>query len=119
MKRKDILSILVPLFIFVIVWIGFSILHNIATSTISETISMQILPIVPNFDTKIISDLKKRPNVATIYPTTIPVQNIVIPTATPSAATPSPTLTPTVTIQPTPTSSPSAETATAGGSLSQ
>jgi hypothetical protein len=115
MKRKDILSILVPLFIFVLAWIGFSILHNVATSTISQTLSTQILPIAPNFDTNTIDKLKQRQNIATVYQTTVPVQNIIIPTATASAVTPTPT--PTITAQPVSTSS--AEQATSGGSLSQ
>jgi hypothetical protein len=114
MKKNDILMILIPSFIFVFAWIGFSLLHNIATSTISETLGMQIAPISPGFDTNTIASLKNRKNVVPIYQITVPIQNIVIP-ASPSAATPTPT--PTIIVQP--VSSSSAQQATAGGSLAQ
>ncbi len=114
MKKNDILMILIPSFIFVLAWIGFSLLHNIATSTISETLDMQISPISPGFDTDTIASLKKRKNVVPIYTITVPIQNIVIP-ASPSAATPTPT--PIIIVQP--VSSSSAQQATTGGSLAQ
>ena len=67
MKRKDILIILIPTFIFVILWIVFSIHHAITTPTISEPINMQISTISPNFDTKTIDLLKKRVIVTPVY----------------------------------------------------
>jgi hypothetical protein len=114
MKRNDILMILIPSFIFALAWIGFSLIHNITVSTISETLDTQIAPISPNFDTNTVDSLKLRKNVAPIYQLTVPIQNIVIP-ATPSAAIPTPT--PTIIVQP--VSSSSAQQATAGGSLAQ
>jgi hypothetical protein len=115
MKRKDILSILIPSFIFVIVWIILSIHHNIATSTISEAINMQTTPISASFDTSVIADLKQRQNIPATYENNIPIQNIVIP------STPSATITPipTPTIEAGKISSASANAATSGGSLSQ
>src|ERR1035437_5922057 len=101
MKRNDILIILIPSFVFVLAWIGFSLLHNIATSTISETLNTQIAPISPNFDTDIIASLKQRKNVAPIYQLTVPIQNIVIP-VTPSTT---PTPTPIIIVQPVSSSS--------------
>lgn len=114
MKKNDVLMILIPSLIFVLAWIGFSLIHNIATSTISETLNTQITAISPSFNTAIIDNLKQRKNVVPIYQITVPVQNIVIP-ATPSAAIPTPT--PIVNIPP--VSSSSAQQATAGGSLAQ
>lgn len=113
MKKNDILVILIPSFIFALAWIGFSILHSIATSTISETLNTQIAPISPSFDTNTIAALKKRTNVVPIYQITVPIQNIVIP-ATSSAAIPTPTP---IIVQP--VSSSSAQQATTGGSLAQ
>jgi len=60
MKQKDILIIIILLFIFTLVWIGGSIYHNAVNSTISETTSKDIFPIEPVFDTKTIDKLKKR-----------------------------------------------------------
>ncbi|MGA2911036.1 MAG: hypothetical protein ABSE17_00145 [Candidatus Levyibacteriota bacterium] len=85
MKRNDILLILVPLFIFAILWIGFSIYHNIITSTISVPLSVQIEPITPNFDTGVIDSLKNREKVSPIYELSVPVQNVTVP-ASPSAS---------------------------------
>ena len=67
MKRKDLLIILIPSFIFVILWIVFSIHHAINTPTITDSENMQIIPISPNFDTKAIEFLKKREIVTPIY----------------------------------------------------
>ena len=79
MKRKDILIILVLLFVFVVVWIGGNIYHNIATSTISKTTNQDISPITPAFDMKTVSKLKLRqkinPNfeLGNIAPTPTPI----------------------------------------------
>lgn len=113
MKKNDILMILIPTFIFAFAWIGFSLLHNVATSTISEALDTQIAPIAPDFDTNTITELKKRTNVTPAYQITVPIQNIVIPIASSAAA---PTPTPTI-IQPVSTNS--AEQTVSGGSLAQ
>ncbi len=60
MKQKDILIIIILLFIFVLVWIGGSIYHSGVNSTISENMSQDIAPIAPTFDTKAIDKLKSR-----------------------------------------------------------
>jgi hypothetical protein len=93
MKRKDILLILIPSFIFVLAWIGFSIYHNIVTSTISEPLSVQITPITPNFDTSVIDNLKNREKVSPIYQLSVPVEKPV--TSASSSATNQIIITPT------------------------
>ncbi|OGH24137.1 MAG: hypothetical protein A3B47_04690 [Candidatus Levybacteria bacterium RIFCSPLOWO2_01_FULL_39_24] len=60
MKQKDILIILILLFIFVLAWIGGNIYHSGVSSTISETTAKDIAPITPTFDTKTIDKLKSR-----------------------------------------------------------
>lgn len=60
MKRKDILIILVLLFVFVVAWIGGDIYHSIATSTISKTTNQDISPITPSFDMKTVNKLRQR-----------------------------------------------------------
>jgi hypothetical protein len=60
MKRKDVLIILVLLFIFVVAWIGGNIYHSIATSTISDTEDRDISPIEPSFDIKTVGKLRLR-----------------------------------------------------------
>lgn len=97
MKKNDILLILVPTFLFVVAWIGFSIYDNIVTSTISGSLNMQIIPINPNFDTATINNLKKRNNVTPLYQLGIPVENQAVQT------TPTPTASPTATLIVTPT----------------
>jgi hypothetical protein len=60
MKQKDILIIVISFFIFSLVWIASSIYHSAVSSTISETINKDIVPIAPNFDTGAIDKLKER-----------------------------------------------------------
>lgn len=80
MKQKDILIILVLLFIFVVAWIGGSIYHSIASSTISEATNEDISPIMPTFDTKTVNNLKERQKINPSFemqgiiptPTTLP-----------------------------------------------
>lgn len=60
MKRKDILIILILLFIFVTAWVGSNIYHSIVSSTLSETVNQDISPISPTFDVKTINKLKER-----------------------------------------------------------
>lgn len=60
MKQKDILIILILLFIFVVTWIGGNIYHSIASSTISETETRDISPISPTFDSQTVNKLKQR-----------------------------------------------------------
>jgi hypothetical protein len=85
MKKNDILIILIPLSVFVLAWIGFSIYHNIVTSTISEPLSIQIAPIVPTFDTNTIGKLKTRNTVSPIYELSTTTQDTVAIIASPSA----------------------------------
>jgi len=91
MKKNDILLILIPLSLFVLTWIGFSVYHNIVTSTISQPLSVQIIPIIPTFDTNTINNLKTRENIPPIYELSVPTPTpginapVAIP-ASPSAA---------------------------------
>lgn len=79
MKQKDILIILTLLFVFVVAWIAGNIYHSIANSTISETTSRDISPIIPTFDTQTINKLKQRQKInpsfelGNITPTPTPV----------------------------------------------
>jgi len=109
MKKNDLLILLISIFIFVIVWTGFSIYHNLATSTIPEALNVQIAPITANFDTKTIANLKKRQEITPLYQLNPKTENITTP-ATQSANTVS--LFPLV-------GTSSAQQATSGGVLSQ
>lgn len=60
MKQKDVLIIIILLFIFALAWIGGSIYHSAVSSTISETTNKDISPITPSFDMKTVDKLKER-----------------------------------------------------------
>lgn len=60
MKQKDILTILILLFVFVAAWVGFNIYHNIVSSTIPKTTKQDISAIAPDFDIKTVDKLKQR-----------------------------------------------------------
>lgn len=84
MKRKDILIIIVLLFIFALAWIGGSIYHSAVSSTISETTNKNIAPIDPRFDTKTIDRLRERQRITPVFelgnttptPIAIPTPNL-------------------------------------------
>lgn len=85
MKQKDILLLIISSFSLVVFWIAFNIYHNIVTSTIPESLSIQIFPISPTFDIKTISALKQRTQVAPIYnPLATPSAPIIAPTPPPA-----------------------------------
>lgn len=102
MRKKNLVTLLASIFIFVFIWIGLNIYHNSVSSTITGSVNAQLSPISPSFDTKTIDKLKKRQNVTPIFESSI--------FANPSP--PSPDISQTI-------SSGSAEQATSGGSLSE
>lgn len=85
-KQKDILFLLISSFIVVVAWIGFNLYHITVTSTVSQTIQMQLSPISATFDQATIEQLKTRENIVPVYN----AQTSSAPTATASAATPTP-----------------------------
>lgn len=97
MKQKDILLFIVPTLIIVIAWIIFNLYHTSTTTENDQTTTSTVIAISPNFDTKVIDELKKRENV--VAATEISVSNVVLPISSTSA-----TLTPVAT----PTAPPSA-----------
>lgn len=114
MKRKDVLLILVPTFIFVLLWMTFSIYHSYINSTISEVANIQISPITPDFDSKTIQEINKRDNINPFYA----IQPIISPT--PESNPPSsPSATPAVIATPTPTISGKVIQSSSGGGLTQ
>lgn len=70
MKQKDIILLVVPLFFLVLVWIIFSVYHNRVSSTIPETLNVQITPIEGSFDKRTINELKDRENLLPIFEAT-------------------------------------------------
>jgi len=103
MKNKDIMFLMVSIFIIVVAWTIFNVYHAAATSTVSGSLNMSISQIDPNFDTKTIDNLKKRTIVPPVYAPEAPsvtetpistpavvvsVTPIPMPTATSSTLTP-------------------------------
>jgi hypothetical protein len=109
MKKKDIMLLLISGFIVVVAWIGFSIYHNYATSTISTTVGTQLQPIPGNFDTPTINNIKQRKKV------TIDFSSLQVEESTASSVLP------TIPAATTPTTSPATESATpaTGGATTQ
>lgn len=73
MKKKDLVTLLSSIFIFVFIWIGFNIYHNSVTSTIEPLLNAKLSPIAPTFDTKTIDSLKKRQSVTPAFQLSAPV----------------------------------------------
>ncbi len=110
-KRNEILIILISLFIFSFIWIGFSIYHSSVKSTIPEVVDLQLTQIDPNFDTQTIANLKKRQSVTPIYQLGTQGQNVTIPSS-PSATFP-------ISLTTITGSESSQQSSSQGGSLSQ
>jgi hypothetical protein len=67
MKQKDLFMILIPSFIVIVFWIGLTIYHNSVSSTIPPALNIQIRPINPNFDSKVITELKNRKEITPMF----------------------------------------------------
>lgn len=65
--QKDILFFSISLFAIVVAWVAFSLYHSFVTTTISENLQMQIVPIEPKFDTATIEILKQREKVEPLF----------------------------------------------------
>lgn len=95
MKRKDFLIILIPAFIVTVLWVIFTIYHSLTTSTITDPLTVQIIPISGTFDQKAIENIKNRARIEPLYD----LQAIPQISPTPSLS---------VSLSPTPKASPSA-----------
>lgn len=119
MKQKDILFILLSSTFVVALWIVFSVLHGILSSTITGETSQDISQISGSFDTKTLQALKNRENVnpqtavalsptpsptPTVPPITpvSPLQSLSVPVGSQTTPTTSPTpiTTPVATVAP-------------------
>ena len=69
MKQRDVLFLVISTFVLIVAWIGFSIYHNLVSSTITKPVAEKIVPINPTFDTKTINTLKERKNIEPIFQT--------------------------------------------------
>jgi len=94
--KRDLIILLVTSFIVIVCWIGFNIYSKAVTSTIDQTLTKQILPIDPAFDTATIQSLIERQQVQPLY--LLEIQSLT-PTPTPEELleelpeeTPTPTL---------------------------
>lgn len=67
MKQKDIALLLLYTSIITIAWIAFNIYNNAVTSTITQEQRIQITPIDPTFNEKIIDKLRIRENITPSY----------------------------------------------------
>lgn len=107
MREKDLFYLVLSSFILTALWVGSNIYHAFATSTISDVLQVQIAPISPNFDPRIIQNLKKRERITPIF--TFSGQGVA------PSISPSPTGKPTPTRTPTPVQS--GQSASGSGSI--
>ncbi|HWY79981.1 MAG TPA: hypothetical protein VNW29_06525 [Candidatus Sulfotelmatobacter sp.] len=98
-KQKDILFILISSFVVVFAWIVFNIIHILSNSTVSPDVQAQLMPIPPNFDSRVMQQLKSRENINPLFEnqastsattiTTTPTPNFLTPLGA-GVITPSP-----------------------------
>lgn len=88
MKKREVLFILISILILVVTWVAFNIYHSSVTSTIPDSLSIQIEPIDATFDEKTIDALKKRDTVQGLYTIIASSSASVTPTTTPVLSPP-------------------------------
>jgi len=84
MKQRQISILLIPVFILTVFWVAFNVYHNYVSSTITDPLTHQIIPIQGKFDSQTISEVKNRKRVSpedgilgnTVSPTPDPVEDI-------------------------------------------
>jgi len=89
--QQEFFIITLSFFILVAAWVGFNLYHIYATSTISQDLQMQIIPIAPSFDTSVIQLLKTRTQVTPLdnFPNSQAAQSSVTVNASSGATQPS------------------------------
>src|SRR6266404_3425866 len=90
-KQKDILFILISSFIVVVAWIGFNLYHIWATSTVSQNVQLELIPIDPDFDPQTIQQLKLRGNINPLFESNVSSSAALLTKTTQSGPIPSPT----------------------------
>jgi|SRR5579885_460886 len=85
-KQTDILFITISSFVVVVCWIGFSLYHIWATSTISPDLQLQVTPISPEFDLDTLNTLKTRLQITPNYQIQAPVTTPATPPTLPTPA---------------------------------
>lgn len=69
MKQKEFLIIVISVFSLTLLWVIFNIYHNRATSTITDPLNFQIIPIEGKFDKESIRKIKERNRVNPFFET--------------------------------------------------
>ncbi|HSW87888.1 MAG TPA: hypothetical protein VLG12_01875 [Candidatus Saccharimonadales bacterium] len=98
-RQREIIILLISMFIVSLAWIGFDLYHNAVTSTISAPLQEDILPIVPSFDSKVIQNLKQRHYSDPVYTLSSQPEVSATPSGKPQT---SPTAIPKITVSVTP-----------------
>ena len=62
-RQREIVILLIPIFILTVCWVVFNVYHSYVNSTIKDPLTSQIIPIQGKFDTETISDIKERKRV--------------------------------------------------------
>lgn len=60
MKQKELLIILIPMFLVTVLWVIFNIYHNHVSSTITDPLTLQIIPIDGEFNITSLESIKDR-----------------------------------------------------------
>jgi hypothetical protein len=60
MKQRNLVIILIPIFVLTVLWVISNVYHSYVNSTIELPVADQIIPINGSFDTKTIEQIKTR-----------------------------------------------------------
>lgn len=91
-RQREIIIVIISVFLLTLAWIAFDLYHNAITSTISSTLQQDIQPIDPNFDTQTVQTLKQRQFSSPSYTISSPQQTTATPSGTVQKTSPAPLL---------------------------
>lgn len=83
MKQKDLLILLIPMFLITVLWVIFNIYHNHVSSTITDPLTVQIIPIDGKFNRASLESIKDRKRTEPLFTAPIVEDNQTSPTPSP------------------------------------
>ena len=80
MKQKDLLTLLIPMFLVTILWVIFNIYHNHVTTTITDPLTVQIIPLDGKFNKTSLESIKNRKRTEPLFVAPVAEEDDISPT---------------------------------------
>lgn len=84
MKQKELVIFLVPMFLITVLWVIFNIYHNHVSSTITDPLTLQIIPIDGKFNRTSLESIKDRKRIEPLFVAPVTEDEDISPTPSPA-----------------------------------